>query len=228
MMDVELVPIGTLDRHNLAERRLDDALWTIENGIETEWSLEEQIVVLMYWFLAVIRRRNRCHRRRNFTGALQVEFAALVKVQGKNPYDPIFERVEKALMMLPPEGAEMAEAELRRAIADRQLLQNAAQTARASTQREKKSIDKEIGTVFRRRRDISAKGLEEALKRREGNGIIVSVTSTHIVYRKDPKEDTDDDEFDHETDYNKPGIGKLAISTLGNKLTELRRSPRTS
>ena len=226
-MDMELVPIDTLDRRNLAERRLDDALWRIENGIETEWSLEEQIVVLLYWFLAVVRRRNRCHRRHNFTGAIRFEFAALVKVQRKNPYDPIFERVEKALMLLPPEGAELAEAELRRAMADRQLLQNAAQTARASTQREKKSIDTEISTVFRRRPDISAKDLKEELNRRQGNGVIVSVTSTHIIYRMNPKKNENYDEYDHDTDYNQLGVSKLSISSLGNKLTELRRAPRT-
>jgi len=208
MMEVELVPIGTLDRRNLAERRLADFLSRVESGRLIDFPAEEQMYVLIYYFLAVVRRRAGLHRRYHYRDALVLEFSALVKVQKGNSLDPIYAQIESArsLIFINPEEANRLLEIMKE---DREKQFSAIQRKRRKGQLVESALDSEIRRILKRNSEQTWRDVKDKLERRVGNGIITEVTQTTIKYKV--SQDSDEE-------------ASLEISSLPNKVGAIRKS----
>ena len=208
MMDVELVPIGALDRRNLAERRLADFLSRIESGRLIDFPAEEQMYVLLYYFLAVVRRRAGLHRRYHYRDALVLEFSALVKLQQGNSLDPIYKDIADALAVI-DEDPSAAKNILETMLGDRKKQFSAIQRKRRKGQLVESALDSEIRRILKRNSEQTWRDVKDKLERRVGNGIITEVTQTTIKYKV--SQDSDEE-------------GSLEISSLPNKVGTIRKS----
>ena len=208
MMNVELVPIGALDRRNLAERRLKDFLWRVESGRLIDFPAEEQMYVLLYYFLAVVRRRAGLHRRYHYRDALVLEFSALVKVQKGNSLDPIYAQIESArsLIFKNPEEANRLLEILKE---DREKQFSAIQRKRRKGSLDESALDSEIRKILKRNQEQTWRDVKDKLERRVGLGVITEVSEDRIKYFVSA-------DSDEET--------SLKISSLPNKVGAIRKS----
>lgn len=208
MMDVELVPIGTLDRHNLAERRLDDFLSRVESGRLIDFPAEEQMYVLLHFFLAVVRRRAGLHRRYHYRDALVLELATLSWIAKGNALDPIYEKIDEALKAL-DEDPEHTKHILGTMIEEREKHFSEIQSARRKGLLSESALDSEVRKILKRNPEQTWREVLDKLERRIDLGVIIEVTGTHIRYLV--SKDTDQ-------------AASLAKSSLPNKVSAIRKS----
>ena len=208
MMDVELVPIGALDRRNLAERRLKDFLWRVESGRLIDFPAEEQMYVLLYYFLAVVRRRAGLHRRYRYRDALVLEFSALVKVQQGNSLDPIYKDIADALAVI-DEDPSAAKNILETMMGDRKKQFSAIQRKRRKGSLAESALDSEIRKILKRNLEQTWRDVKDKLERRVGLGVIIEVSESEIKYFA--RADSDEE-------------ASLKVSTLKNKVGAIRTS----
>jgi hypothetical protein len=97
MTDIELVPIGTLDRSNRKERLLDDLLQRVTYKNQLGDSSDTFADHILDAYLAVVRRRNRYHRKWDRLGSLYCDFAAITRLRNSNQLEHVEELANHAL-----------------------------------------------------------------------------------------------------------------------------------
>lgn len=187
MMDVELVPIGTLDRHNGIERNLDNLVQRAiyKRGIvDASAATFDQILDA---YLAVVRRRNKCHRGWDRLSALQCEFAAITRLEKRKLLDPIEELAEQALHCAEAGNIDGVINALRRRLVEKQRLINEEQTRIARTLRNDplRNCIYQVAKKIRKLHDhkCTFEELRSELQRMEGDGVIERVLTDSIMSR---------------------------------------------
>lgn len=186
MNEIELVLVGSLDRGNRTERTLDDLLYRLINK-ENFNDSEPKTSVLIDAYLAVVRRRNKCHRGWDKLRSMQCEFAALTRLTKKNQLTECEELVNQAMLC--------AENKDHRGVIDaltlrRQMLQNKIneeQVRIAETERHeplKMRIYEIAKNHFKRYAEkCTFYDLISALESMEGDSVIVKVNQSSVDSR---------------------------------------------
>jgi hypothetical protein len=166
MNEVDLIPIGSLDRRNPTERKLDDVLGRINGKSSTDLSPTDQVHVLLYYFLAVVRRRSKIHRKHQYQAALFLEFSALVKIKKGNSLDPIYLEVQRAVEALEEDDQEGAKNILKGLIEEREKQFQRIQRDRRKGSGSDSGLDIEIKNILKRNIDHTWRDVLHKLERR--------------------------------------------------------------
>lgn len=185
MMDVELVPIGTLDRRNHKERLLDDLLRRVTDKKQLGDASDALTDRILEAYLAVVRRRNRYHRRWDRLGSLYCEFAAIARLRKSNQLEQVEELVNDALRCA--ESGDLTgviDALHRHSIALKRLI-NEEQSKIAKTER-KDPFPALIVQVAKKIRKFHARKctfeeLRSELQKMEGDGVVERVLSDGVL-----------------------------------------------
>ena len=184
MNEIEFVPVGSLDRRNRTERTLDDLLYRLINK-EKFNDVKPITAVLIDAYLAVVRRRNKCHRGWDKLGSMRCEFAALTRLKKKDQLTECEELVNQAILCAENEDYKgvIDALDLHRKVWKNKI--NEEQTKIAETKRHgplKMRIHEIAKSHFKRYSNkCTFEDLMSALQSMEGDGVIVKVHPTAVV-----------------------------------------------
>ncbi len=207
-MTMGLLPFGKLDRKHTADRLLENTFKNIKSGVPSDLTSEEQVYVLLYYFLAVVRRKNGLNRRYQYRESLLAELSALAWIGRGNSLDPIYDKLQELLLII-DQNPEHAKTIVSTMLEERTKQFSGIQRTRRKGNQPESALDGEIRKILKRKAEQSWREVVDKLERKVGAGVITEVTDTHIIYRISQESDAE---------------ARLAISTLRNKMGSIRKS----
>ena len=189
MMEVELVPIGTLDRHSTIERRLDNLLNRYSKlGFRT-YSAAAAYADLLEAYFSVVRRRYDIPRgtRTHLGAVIEGHYLGLI-TQGAQ--DEITRRIRLAKQHLLSGEITKEKAEAIEVLEnlERELpnLADGDQKRIASTEREPSTMQRILNQLVKGNNHITEPQAIEALRDMRGDGIVMEIDEEYVEINVTP------------------------------------------
>ena len=179
MTDIELVPIGELDRRNPTERRLDDLLNRYAKlGFKT-FDVVASYADLLQTYLAVARRRNKIRRGQKNGYVAEVERGYLALIT-QDTQDQLIRRIQiaKEHFQMGAHGEGMKELnDLERDIPN---LASSDQTNISSSERAPTVMKQIYSKLYEKKRDITSTEVKAALGDMVGDGVVLAIDEENV------------------------------------------------
>ena len=183
MMDLELVPIGNLDRKVPIERHLDDLLNRYSKSEFRTFDVIASYDHLLQTFLQVVRRRNKLRRGKRIVYVATVERHYLALITQDTQIEIIRRiRLAKEHLLKGDVTKEQAKAieELENLERDIPNLSDNDQRNIGATQRAPSVMNQTLNRLLKRNPDITSPEVVEALRDMKGDGIVVDIDDEYV------------------------------------------------
>jgi len=179
MMDVELVPIGTLDRRSTIERRLDNLLKRYSKPEFQTFNAIATYAELLEAYLAVIRLRYKLRRKTENSHISSIEEQYLELIT-QDTQDELIRRVRLAKDHLLSGDGDKAVEVLKDLERDMPNLADGDQKHIASTKREPNRMNQILTSLLARNRQITHHQAIDALRDMKGDGVVLAIDREYV------------------------------------------------
>ena len=186
MMDVELIPIGTLDRRNTTERRLDDLLNRYSKPRFKPADEAAATTELLEAYAAVVRRRNKFLRRVDRAQVIQIALSQLAYIT-KSVKDDIDKRLAEARECIANNDPKKADQILEKLQKSLPELESRNQREISTAHRKPTAMNKIIAVLHKRNSHINSAEVKAALHDMVGQGVVLSMDDQYIEIDETPE-----------------------------------------
>ena len=186
MMDVELVPIGTLDRRSTIERRLDNLL---NRYSKTRFEPADEVAAtteLLEAYVAVVRRRSKIPRHVNRVQVIEVALNHLAYIT-KDVMEEIDRRIVEARAFIAKNDQEKADQILETLQKQMPELASRDQREISTSKRVPTLMNQIVGGLHKKKSKITSTEVKTALRDMVGQGVVLGMDDQFIEIDETPE-----------------------------------------
>jgi hypothetical protein len=193
MIEVDLIPIGSLDRRNPTERNLDDLLERYSKREFQTFDTNAALLELLEIYLAVVRRRNKVQKGQIHVAAIENGYLHLIT---KKTQDELVRRLKIAISHITAKNNAEALSELESLNKCISVLANDDQKNISATKREPSIMNGIITNLYKKNKEVTSTEVIAALRDMKGGGVVLEIDDHYV-----------------EIDVTKPGSGIRTIKS---------------
>jgi hypothetical protein len=186
MMDVELVPIGTLDRRSTTERRLDNLLKRYSKPRLEPADAVAATTELLEAYVAVVRRRSKIPRHVNRAQVIEAALNHLAYIT-KNVREDIDRRIVEARTFIAKNDREKADQILETLQKQMPELASRNQKEISTSKRAPTLMNQIVGDLHKKDSKITSTEVKTALRDMVGQGVVLSMDDQFIEIDETPE-----------------------------------------
>jgi hypothetical protein len=186
MMNVELVPIGTLDRRSTTERRLDNLLKRYSKPRLEPADAVAATTELLEAYVAVVRRRSKIPRHVNRAQVIEAALNHLAYIT-KNVREDIDRRIVEARAFIAKNDREKADQILETLQKQMPELASRNQREISTSKRAPTLMNQIVGGLHKKNSKITSTEVKTALRDMVGQGIVLSMDDQFIEIDETPE-----------------------------------------
>jgi len=186
MMDVELVPIGALDRRSTIERRLDNLLKRYSKPRLEPADAVAATTELLEAYVAVVRRRSKIPRHVNRAQVIEVALNHLAYIT-KNVREDIDRRIVEARAFIAKNDREKADQILETLQKQMPELASRNQKEISTSKRAPTLMNQIVGDLHKKDSKITSTEVKTALRDMVGQGVVLSMDDQFIEIDETPE-----------------------------------------